>query len=304
MDRIQPLRVFARVAEMRSFTKAAESLGLPKASVSAQIQQLETELGARLLHRTTRQVQLTHDGLSFYERTKDLLADVEELATLFRSEASQIAGRVRVDMSSRMARLEIVPKLPDFFAAYPHIHLELGATDRQVDLVQEGYDCVIRGAKLLDSTLIARQIGEARVVNVASAGYLEKHGTPKSAKDLERHYLVQYVSSFGERVDGFEYLDGNELRSVKMKSYITVNSAESYASACEAGLGIIQSPAPSLQPLLRAGKLVEILPKLKFDPMPIYVLYPHRRNLPRRVRLFIDWVEKTLSVRYRSVSAR
>jgi DNA-binding transcriptional LysR family regulator len=91
---------------------------------------------------------------------------------------------------------------------------------------------------------------------------------------------------------------------VKMKSYITVNSAESYAAACEAGLGIVQSPAPSLQPLLRAGKLVEILPKLKIDPVPIYVLYPHRRNLPRRVRLFIDWVEKTLSVRYRSASAR
>jgi len=304
MDRIQPLRVFARVAEMRSFTKAADSLGLPKTSVSAQIQQLETELGARLLHRTTRKVQLTHDGQSFYERTKDLLADVEELATLFRSEASQIAGRVRVDMSSRMARLEIVPRLPEFFAAYPHIHLELGSTDRQVDLVQEGYDCVLRGGKLPDSSLVARQIGEARVVNVASASYLEKHGTPKSVKDLEQHYLVQYVSSFGERVDGFEYLDGNKLRLVEMKSYLTVNSAESYAAACEAGLGIIQSPAPSLQASLKAGKLVEILPKLKVDPVPIYVLYPHRRNLPRRVRLFIEWAEKTLSARYRPASSR
>jgi len=162
MDRIQPLRVFARVAEMRSFTKAADSLGLPKASVSAQVQALETEIGARLLHRTTRQVQLTHDGLSFYERAKDIIADLDELTGTFKSAGSQLAGRVRVDMPSRMARLDIIPRLPEFFAAYPNIHLEIGATDRYVDLVHEGYDCVIRSGKLPDSNLIARQIGEAR----------------------------------------------------------------------------------------------------------------------------------------------
>jgi DNA-binding transcriptional LysR family regulator len=299
MDRIQPLRAFARVAELRSFTKAAESLGLPKASVSAQIQQLETEIGTRLLHRTTRQVQLTQDGLSFYERAKDLLADLDELTTTFRSEAAQIAGRVRVGMASRMARFEVIPRLPEFIQAYPHIQIELGATDRKVDLVQEGYDCVIRGAKLPDSSLIARQVGEVRIVNVASAEYLEKHGTPQSVRDLERHYLIEYVSAFGERTEGFEFLEGDKHRSVKMKSYITVDSAESYAAACEAGLGIIQSPARSLREPLRTGRLVQILPKLRLEPIPIYVLYPHRRNLSRRVRLFMEWVERILRPNYR-----
>jgi DNA-binding transcriptional LysR family regulator len=299
MDRIQPLRVFARVAELKSFTQAAESLGLPKASVSAQIQQLETELGTRLLHRTTRQVQLTHEGLAFYERSQDLLADLEELQSLFQSEPSRVSGRVRVDMPTRMARFEIIPKLPRLLEEFPNLQIELGATDRKVDLIHEGYDCVIRGGKLTDSSLIARKLGEARTVNVASAGYLKKHGTPRSVRDLEHHYLVQYVGAFGERADEFEYLDGDKSRTVKMKSYVTVNNAESYVAACEAGLGIIQSPAATLQESLRQGRLVEILPKLKGQPLPIYVLYPHRRNLPRRVRVFIDWVERTLSAHYR-----
>jgi DNA-binding transcriptional LysR family regulator len=299
MDRIQPLRVFTRVAELKSFTQAAESLGLPKASVSAQIQQLETELGTRLLHRTTRQVQLTHEGLAFYERSQDLLADLEELQSLFQSEPSRVSGRVRVDMPTRMARFEIIPKLPRLLEEFPNLQIELGATDRKVDLIHEGYDCVIRGGKLTDSSLIARKLGEARTVNVASAGYLKKHGTPRSVRDLEHHYLVQYVGAFGERADEFEYLDGDKSRTVKMKSYVTVNNAESYVAACEAGLGIIQSPAATLQESLRQGRLVEILPKLKGQPLPIYVLYPHRRNLPRRVRVFIDWVERTLSAHYR-----
>jgi DNA-binding transcriptional LysR family regulator len=301
MDRFQPLRAFARVAEMRSFTKAAESLGLPKASVSAQVQQLENEMGVRLLHRTTRQVQLSQDGLVFYERVKNILADLDELRTIFKSDASQ-AGRVRVDVSSRMARLEILPRLPEFITAHPGIEVELGATDRNVDLVYEGYDCVIRGGRPTDSSLVGRQIGEARIINVASAGYLQKNGTPRSLKDLERHYLVRYEPSFGGRADAFEYLDGNKARSLNMKSHVIVNNAESYVAACEAGLGIIQSPAPSLHSALQAGKLVEILPKLKMNPMPIYVLYPHRRNMPRRVRLFVEWIEGILKEKYRTVA--
>jgi DNA-binding transcriptional LysR family regulator len=299
MDRIQPLRVFARVAELRSFTKAAESLGVPKASVSSQVSRLETELGTQLLHRTTRQVQLTHDGLSFYERAKDLLADLDEVVSMFQSEPARISGRVRVDMSTRMARFEIIPKLPKLLAEFPNIQIELGATDRKVDLVREGYDCVIRGGELTDSSLIARKIGEARSINAASSGYLQKWGTPRSVKDLERHHLVEYVSSFDERPQGFEYLEGGKRRFARMRSCISVNNAESYVAAGEAGLGIIQSPAGSLQESLRKRRLVQILPKLKVEPLPIYVLYPHRRNLSRRVRAFIEWVARILSDDYR-----
>jgi DNA-binding transcriptional LysR family regulator len=280
MERIQTFRIFARVAEVKSFTKAAESLGLPKASVSSQIQQLENELGTRLLQRTTRQVQLTHDGISFYERTKDLLSDVDELKTMFQSGPSDITGRIRVDMSSRMARFQIIPRLPEFI---------------EVDLVHEGYDCVIRGGSLSDSSLIAKKLKDIHNINVASPSYLKKYGTPKSLKDLERHYLVEYVSTFGEKPEGFEYVEADKTRFIPMKSFVTVNNAESYIAACEAGLGIIQNPRGTLEESLKKKRLVEILPKYRAESMPIYLLYPHRRNLPRRVKVFMDWVETVVN---------
>ncbi len=293
------MRAFTRVAELRSFTKAAESLGLPKATVSAQVRQLEGEVGAQLLHRTTRRIRLTDEGESFYERAKDVLADIDELENLFRSEPSRITGRIRVDMASRMARLYVIPRLADFLERYPHVDIELGASDRRVDLVQEGYDCVIRGGELPDSSLVGRLIGEARVTAVASREYLQRYGTPRSLRDLRDHHVVHYVSSFGERVPAFEYLEGGRLRSISMKSRVTVNSAESYASACEAGLGIIQSPLASLRESIRSGRLVEILPRYTTKPIPIYILHPHRRNLPRRVRVFIEWVQAIMAGTYR-----
>jgi DNA-binding transcriptional LysR family regulator len=294
MDRLQPLRSFTRVAELGSFTKAAESLGLPKASVSSHVRQLEDEVGVRLLSRTTRKVRLTHDGRAFYERTKDLLADVEELAHAFRADVRAVSGRIRVGLSSRMARLLVISRLPEFFEAYPQIEIELGASDRQVDLVQEGYDCVIRSGELPDSSLVGRRIGTARIANVASPAYLERHGIPRTPKDLAAHWLVRYAPGFGEDGARFEYQEGGRTRSVVMKSRIVVNSAESYAAACEAGLGIIQSPVGSLRASLDAGRLVEILPRHAAAPMPVHVLHPHRRNLPTRVRLFVEWTEKIL----------
>lgn len=296
MDRIQPLRIFARVAELGSFTGAAASLGLPKASISSQVATLEAELGTRLFQRTTRRVRLTDDGRALYERARDLVADLDEIQSLFQSEPSALSGRVRVDMSSRMARFEIIPRLPELLAQFPQLQIELGATDRKVDLIREGYDCVIRGGTLSDSSLISRKIADARVINLASPGYLESHGTPTTVEDLERHYLVRYVSSFGEPIDdGFDYLEAGKCRSVKMKSRVTVDNAESYVAACEAGLGIIQSPAASLRESCRSGRLVEVLPTLKAPPLPIHILYPHRRQLPRRVRVFIEWVQAVLA---------
>jgi len=147
---------------------------------------LSAELGTRLLHRTTRQVQLTRDGLAFYERAKDLLGDVDELSSLFQSEPSQISGRVRIDMSSRMARFEIIPKLGRLLSEFPNLQIELGATDRKVDLVREGYDFVIRGGTLTDSGLIAKKIGEATTINAASGNYLKnmEHQSPSRISSL------------------------------------------------------------------------------------------------------------------------
>jgi DNA-binding transcriptional LysR family regulator len=297
MDRLQTLSIFARVAEMESFTAAARSLGIPKATASNAVQQLEARLSTRLLHRTTRRVSLTHDGSAFYERCKDLIADADEIEAMFQKSGETLAGRIRVDLSTRMARFTVIPALPTFLAAHPALELELGSTDRAVDLVREGYDCVVRGGALAESGLVVRRVGELVLVNCASPGYLRAHGRPRGLRDLERHFLVHYVSTLGGKPDGWEYEEHGEWKELPMRGQVTVNNAEAYVAAAIAGLGLIQTPRSSLEEELRTGQLVEVLPRLRARPMPISILYPHRRQLSRRVRVFMDWLEALLKER-------
>lgn len=290
MNQVEVMQAFVRVAEQASFTRAAESLGLPKASVSTAVRQLESTLGVRLLHRTTRKVQLTQDGQTCYERCKDLLADFDELHSLFQRSEQSLRGRLRVDMPGGMARKHVLPRLPEFLAAHPQVELELSSTDRYVDVVREGFDCVVRAGILRDSSLIARPLGSYRVVSCASAAYLKKYGIPRTLEDLAGHQLIHYVSVLGAKSTGFEYPEGKSYRNLPMQGALTVNNADAYEHACLAGLGIIQSPAAGLRELLDSGRLVEILPQYPPEPMPVSIVYAHRRNLPRRVRAFMDWM--------------
>ena len=191
MNQLDAMHVFVRVAELASFTRAADSLGLPKASASTAVQQLENLLGTRLLHRTTRKVQTTQDGQVFYERCKDLLADVDELQGMFRQAPQALRGRLRVDMPSGMAHSVVIPRLPEFLDLHPQLELELSSADRRVDLVREGFDCVVRVGTLGDSALIARPLGQFRVANCASPTYLQRYGVPRTLEDLATHRLVQ-----------------------------------------------------------------------------------------------------------------
>lgn len=294
MMNLDSMQIFARVAELASFTQAAEALGLPKASVSNAVQQLEAELGTRLLHRTTRRVSLTQDGQTFYERCKDLLADADELQTLFQQpDAQSLRGRVRVDMSTGLARQAVIPRLPELLQAHPLLELEISSTERRVDLVREGFDCVLRAGPVLDTSLIARPLGQLRVVNCASPAYLQAHGTPRTLDDLAQHQLVHYASTLGAKTPGFEYApeDGKPAaRSLPMAGAITVNNADAYTAACLAGLGIIQSPFVGVRDHLRAGTLVALLPDFPAPPMPLTLLYANRRNLSQRVRVVMDWL--------------
>lgn len=296
MNRLEAMQIFARVAELASFTRAAESLGMPKASASNAVQQLEGALGTQLLHRTTRKVQLTQDGQAFYERSKDLLADMDELQSMFQQGEQSLRGRLRVDMPSAMSRKYIMPRLPQFLQAHPQIELELSSTDRRVDLVREGFDCVLRVGALGDVNLIARPLGHLRVGTYASPAYLRSHGTPWTLEDLAGHRLIHYVSTLGARPDGFEYRDpdGAGYRSLPMAGALTVNNSEAYEAACLAGLGLIQAPAVGLRHLVEQGLLVEVLPQYRAEPMPVSLLYANRRNLSKRVRVFMDWMAETL----------
>lgn len=303
MDRLQSLSIFARVAELESFTQAAKSLGLPKATVSSGVQQLEERLSTRLLSRTTRRVSLTHDGAAFYERCKDLLADADEVESMFqRGEA--LAGRIRVDLSTRFARFTVLPALPKFLAEHPALQLELGSTDRAVDLVREGYDCVVRAGPLAESGLVVRRVGSFELVNCASPAYLRRHGVPKKLKDLEHHLLIHYTNTLGAKPDGWEYFEDGEWKERPMRGQLTVNSAETYVAAAVAGLGLIQTPRSSLEEELRAGRLVEVMPSARARPMPVSILYPHRRQLSRRVRVFIEWLEALLKETLSGSTAR
>lgn len=294
MDRIDLFRVFVRVVETVSFTRAADTLGLPRSSVSMAIATLETRLGVRLLHRTTRKVVPTPDGALFYERCLRVLADFEEAETLFQQGHKKPSGSLRVDVPLRLGRLVILPALPDFFEQYPDIEMTLGMSDRTVDLVEQNIDCVLRVGPLSDSGLIAHRLGSLKLINVASPAYLARHGTPQSLDDLAAHWAVHYASPTTGRVESWEVASGQEVRHCPMRGRLTVNNAEAYIAACLAGLGLIQIPAYDVRGHLAAGELIEVLEAARAAPLPITLLYPHRRHLSQRVRVFAAWLEKLL----------
>lgn len=296
------MQIFARVAELSSFTQAAQVLGLPKASASLAVQQLEAQLGTRLLHRTTRRVQLTQDGQAYYERCKDLLDDVDELQAMFQQpDGTALRGRVRIDMSTGIARQLVLPALPDLLARHPLLEVELSSTDRRVDLVREGFDCVIRVGPVAEPGLVARPLGLVRVATCASPGYLARKGMPQSLAELAQHELVHYVSTLGTKSAGFETMakDGAP-QFHPMAGRITVNSAEAYLGACAAGLGLIQAPLLGVRELIDRGLLTEVLPHHPAPPMPVTLLYPHRRHLPQRVRVVMDWLAAVVQAHLQS----
>jgi len=295
MDRIDLLQVFVRVAETGSFTRAADRLGLPRASVSTAVQQLETRLGSRLLHRTTRRVGLTPDGEVMLERARALVADMEDMEQQFLPARGQVSGRLKVDVPSRIARRLIAPALPDFFALHPAIELELGSSDRAVDLVLEGIDCALRVGPLANSSLVARPLGHFTLINCASSAYLERHGTPRTPADLPEHVAVNYASPTSGRAAPWEWLRDGETSTLRMRSQVAANNAETYIACALAGLGLIQIPAYDVREHLAAGELVEVLPDARAEPLPVQLVYPHRRNLSRRMQAFVGWLETVLA---------
>lgn len=294
MDKIHAMQLFVRVAELESFSRAAQTLSLPKGSVSRQIQALENALGTRLLHRTTRRVKLTQDGMIYYERCRDLLANVDELDNLFLHDPASVSGRLRVDMPVSIARHLVIPRLPSFLQHYPGIELELSSSDRLVDVVQEGFDCVLRVGTLRDSGLVARPLGKLTQLNCASPDYLARFGWPQSPECLSSHALVHYTVTPGARPQGFEIWRDGQLQWIKTGGVLTVNSTETYHAACLAGLGIIQVPRVGVRDALRQGALIEILPQYRAAPLPVSLIWPHRRNLSRRVHLFMDWLSEVM----------
>ncbi|MGE0279995.1 MAG: LysR family transcriptional regulator [Rhizobiaceae bacterium] len=294
MDRVELLRVFVRVADCASFTQAGSQLDLPRSSVSAAIAELEGLVSARLLHRTTRRVSLTNDGELLYARTLNLLADFDETENLFRRGTGAIGGKLRVNMPGRIGRLTIAPRLHEFLDAHPGVEVEMGTTDRAVDLVGEGIDCVLRVGPLADSSLVGVSIGELPLINVASPAYIARHGVPDDPIQLDAHLAVNYASPTSGRIEDWEWIEGGRVHTRTMASRVTVNNAEAYIACCLAGLGMIQIPAYDVRSDIARGELVEVMPQHRAAAMPISILYPHRRHIPTRLRAFTDWLTALL----------
>ncbi len=294
---IATLRVFLQVAELAHFSRAADELGLPKGRVSNIVRELEAQLGTRLFQRTTRRVSLTSDGELLAERARALLADAGEIEALFQQDR-QLTGRLRVDMPARLAMARVVPVLPAFLAEHPGLQVELSCSDRRVDLVEEGFDCVLRVGAVHDPMLVARPLGRVSLMNAASPAYLAARGTPLSPDDLvtQGHELVHYSQSWADRRARFEWVDaaGRE-HGLALPARVGVNHTDAYEGAALAGLGIVQAPCVGLRAALADGRLVRVLPGYEPAPMPVHLVISQRRHTPRRVRVFMDWLAAQLA---------
>ena len=285
MDQLAAMRAFVRVVQAGTFTRAASLLGTPKPTVTKLIQALEAHLRTKLLNRTTRRVSVTPDGAAYYERAVALLADLDELdGNMTLSQASP-KGRLRVDVGASLALLVIIPALRDFHARYPDIQLELGVTDRPVDLIGENVDCVVRGGQLRDQSLIARRIAELPFITCAAPSYLARFGEPLHPKDLESgHYVVSYFHSRTGEAYPLQFVHDEEIE-VKGRYAVSVNDSNAYVAAALVGLGVVQVPLFMVHEDLDAGRLRRVLSEWKTDPLPLHVVYAPNRHLSNKLRV-------------------
>jgi LysR family transcriptional regulator, regulator for bpeEF and oprC len=292
MNKLQAMEVFVQVVDAGGFTRAAENMQLPKATVSTLVQGLEQALEVKLLHRTTRQVSVTADGAAYYERCLQILSDVREAEESLSKNRASPSGRLRVDVSTSMANDLIIPALPDFFHRYPDIRLDLGCSDRQVDLIEEGVDCAVRGGNLPDSALIARRIGVLHFITVATPAYLEQHGTPQHPRDLVNHRCINYFSSKTGKTFDWDFVRGDETILIPAPACLAVNDSTAYMTAGLMGLGLVQMASYKVEPLLASRQVVQVLQDWTSEPLPINVVYPQNRHLSAKVRVFVEWVSE------------
>lgn len=290
MDRIQAMQVFVRVAEAGSFIHAAETLSLPASTVSSTIKNLEKHLQVRLLNRTTRRVSLTPEGTQYLTQCQEILKLIEYTESSLTDSVKRPQGRLRVDMPGGIAHFIVMPNLKDFYKRYPDIYLMIGVNDRQVDLVQEGVDCVIRTGELTDSTLVARPLGRFRWVTCASPNYLKNNGIPQNLDALSQHQAIHYFSRNNRRTDEMYFVRDNKKVSVPVNGIAAVNETGLYIKMCLEGFGLAQLAENVVSDHLEEGRLIEVLADWQPASVPVSLLYPHQRFLSPAVRAFADWI--------------
>ncbi|WP_175725794.1 LysR family transcriptional regulator [Burkholderia ambifaria] len=297
MDRFDAMRAFVRVVEAGSFTKAAETLHMSKTTVTQLVQQLEARLRVRLLNRTTRRINVTPDGIAYYERVTRLLADMDDVETSLSSASAVPRGRLRVDVPSPFARLILIPALPAFLARYPDIQLDMGVSDRTVDIIGENVDCVVRGGEPNDQSMVARRVAELSLGIVASPGYLALAGTPSHPVELENshHRIVGFSWGRAGKLYPLVMHRSGETVAVQGRYALAVDDGNAYLAAGVAGLGIMWLPQYMAKAHLERGELVTLFDDWQLDPMPLYIAYPPNRHVSAKLRAFIDWVVELMN---------
>ncbi|AHM78722.1 TPA: LysR family transcriptional regulator [Klebsiella pneumoniae] len=292
MDRFDAMRAFARVVEAGSFTKAAQTLHMSKTTVTQLIQQLESRLRVRLLHRTTRKLGVTPDGAVYYERVIRLLADMEDAENSLSSAAMTPRGRLRVDVPSPLARLILVPALPAFHARYPDIQIDMGVSDREVDLIGDNVDCVLRGGQITDQSLIARHVGDLQIGVYVAPSYVERLGAPAHPRELQNtdHCIVGFLSSRTSKIDPLVLCSENERIEITGNYVLAVDDGNAYLEAGLVGLGVIALPNYMAAAHQAVGALIPLFTQWRISPMPLYLAFPPNRHVNAKLRVFIDWI--------------
>ncbi|WP_053130109.1 LysR family transcriptional regulator [Pseudomonas sp. MIACH] len=298
MDRFDAMQAFARVVEAGSFTKAAETLHMSKTTVTQLVQQLEARLRVKLLNRTTRKVNVTADGAVYYERVLQLLADMDDAETSLSGAATLPRGRLRVDVPSPLASLILVPALPGFYARYPDIQIDMGVSDRIVDMVDENVDCVVRGGELTDQSLMARRVGDLPLGVFAAPSYLARVGTPAHPLELEdsHHRIVGFLWARTGKPLPYAMRRHLETLQIKGRYALAVDDGNAYLAAGLAGLGVLWLPTYMSKAFEARGELVPLFEDWNLDPMPLYVAFPPNRHISLKLRVFIEWVAELMAV--------
>jgi DNA-binding transcriptional LysR family regulator len=307
MDQLLALRVFVRIAETGAFSKAADTLAIPRPTVTKLVQDLEAHLGTKLLQRTTRRVSVTPEGAAYYERAAHLIGELEEMDANAASARVQLRGRLRVDVGSSLANVILIPALPQFRARFPDIQLDLGVSDRPVDLIGDAVDCVIRGGELPDNTLVARRIASLDYVTCASPAYLNARGVPKHPSELAAgatseassnvlaHAVVSYFSSLTGRPFQLHFQRAQETLAIDGQTGVGVNESTAHLTALLAGLGVGQTFRFMAEPHLRSGALQPVLEDWTRPRHPLHVVYPSARHLNAKLRVFADWAAQVFA---------
>lgn len=308
MDQLLALRVFVRIAESGAFSKAADSMNIPRPTVTKLVQDLERHLGTKLLQRTTRRVNVTPEGAAYYERATRLIDDLDEMDESAARARAQPRGRIRVDIGSVLANMILIPALPSFRARYPELHVDLGVSDRPIDLIGEGVDCVVRGGELADTSLVARRIADLDWVTCGSPLYFGARGVPQHPSELlarepgptnktpvPGHAIVGYFSSLSGKAFPLEFHKGDEQVLVQGQAAVAVNESTAHLSALLTGVGLGQAFKFMVTPHLDSGRLRTVLDDWTRPRHPLHLVYPSSRHLSSKLRVFADWVAEVFA---------